>query len=188
MSRIAFRPAGPEVDAVLVHEWGHQPHVSPWWPELAVSLAEVGDYLAGQRALAHLRPWIALADGIPLGYVETYRAAEDPLADHYPARPGDQGWHVLVGPPEALGSGRPRAMVRELVLALFREPGAERVLCEPDARNGRMLSFCRRLGGQVEGLLDLPDKRAALVVWTRERTERLWPGAIAAGRPLGQAP
>lgn len=185
MSRIAFRPADPDGDAARLQGWGHQPHVSPWWPELRVSVDEVRDYLCGQRALPHLRPWIVLGDGAPLGYVETYRAAEDPLADHYRALPGDRGWHVLVGPPEAIGGGLPRLMVRELVLALFREPGAERVLCEPDARNGRMLSFCRRLGGVVEELLDLPDKRAALVVWTRERTERLWPGAIAAGRPLG---
>ena len=42
---------------------------------------------------------------------------------------------------------------------------AARVVCEPDLRNTRMLAFCRSLGGEVQATLELPDKRAALVVW-----------------------
>ena len=30
-----------------------------------------------------------------------------------------------------------------------------------------MLAFCRALGGEVRETLELPDKRAALVVWER---------------------
>ena len=39
------------------------------------------------------------------------------------------------------------------------------MVCEPDVRNTRMLAFCRALGGEVRATLELPDKRAALVVW-----------------------
>ena len=40
-------------------------------------------------------------------------------------------------------------------------------MCEPDVRNARMLAYCAALGGEVHAELDLPDKRAALVVWER---------------------
>ena len=42
-----------------------------------------------------------------------------------------------------------------------------RTVCEPDVRNARMLAFCRGLGGEVQMELELPHKRAALVVWER---------------------
>ena len=143
----------------------NEPHVAEWW-DLAGSPDEVRAYLAAQVALPHLEPWIAYADGVPFAYVETYRAAEDPLAEHYRAR-----------------AGRPR-----LARARRREPtswapacrassgassssGCSRTasacVCEPDERNARMLAFCRALGGEVRATLELPDKRAALMVWER---------------------
>lgn len=177
MSAITLVPADPDAHLELVHGWMQQPHVVPWW-ELAGPREPVRAYLAGQRALPHLDPWIALADETPFAYVETYRAAEDPLAGHYEALPGDRGWHVLVGPPEFLGSGVPRELAREVIVRLMREPGAQRVVCEPDERNARMVAFCRALGGEVVASLDLPDKRAALVVWTRADVAARWPEAL----------
>lgn len=165
MSTVTLTAADPVRDAALVHGWMQEPHVIPWWG-LDGPLAPVADYLAAQCALPHLDPWIAWSGGEPFAYVETYRAADDPLADHYPAEPGDRGWHVLVGPAAYLGSGVPRELGRTVVRGLFDEPGATRVVCEPDLRNARMIAFCERLGGRVVAELDLPDKRAALVVWT----------------------
>lgn len=180
MSAIAFAPATCERHLALLHAWMQEPHVVPWWG-LAGGVEPVRAYLEGQRTLAHLEPWVVSDRGTPFAYVETYRAAQDPLADHYPAQPGDRGWHVLVGPASYLGSGVPAAMARELILRLLREPGASRVVCEPDLRNVRMIAFCRRLGGELAAELDLPDKRAALLIWTREAVEARWPGAL--GRP-----
>ncbi len=165
MSGITLTAVDPGRDLALVHAWMQEPHVIPWWG-LDGPPAGVAGYLAAQCALPHLTPWIARAGDEPFAYVETYRAAEDPLAAHYPAEDGDRGWHVLVGPASYLGSGVPRALGREVVRRLFDEPGATRVVCEPDVRNTRMIAFCERLGGTVVDELDLPDKRAALVVWT----------------------
>ena len=83
---------------------------------------------------------------------------DDPLAAYYDALPDDLGFHLLVTR-AFVGSGAARRLVRQLL----EHPG--RLVCEPDARNERMLAFCRALGGEVRGFLDLPDKRAALVVW-----------------------
>jgi RimJ/RimL family protein N-acetyltransferase len=146
--------ADPDAHLDLVDGWMREPHVAPWWGPPA----DVRAYLESQVALPHSQPWIATTDGVPFGYVETYRADEDPLAAHYDARPGDRGFHLLVGA-EWVGTGAARRLVRRLL-----EPGG-RVVCEPDVRNTRMLAFCRALGGEVRAELELPDKRAALVVW-----------------------
>jgi RimJ/RimL family protein N-acetyltransferase len=151
----------PDVHVELVHGWMNEPHVAQWW-DLAVGPAEVRAYLSGLR---HLKPWIAYADGVPFGYVETYVVAEDPLAEHYRAQPGDQGFHLFVGEPAFLGTAASRELGRVVVERLLEE--GERVVCEPDVRNGRMLAYCHALGGEVRAELDLPDKRAALVVWER---------------------
>jgi RimJ/RimL family protein N-acetyltransferase len=153
--------ADPDEHLALLHAWMNEPHVSEWWA-LAGSPDEVRAYL---DALGHLEPWIAYADGVPFAYVETYRVAADPLAEHYRALPDDHGWHVLVGEAGYLGTGVPRELGRVVVDRLLQ--AGERVVCEPDIRNARMLAFCAALGGEVQAELELPDKRAALVVWER---------------------
>jgi siderophore synthetase component len=162
-TRIELVAVDPEIHLDLVHGWMNEPHVAEWWG-LAGSKEAVRAYLATQVALRHLEPWIAYADGVPIGYVETYGAAEDPLAAHYLARASDRGWHILVSASH-VGTGVARELGRFVVDRLFEE--GERVLCEPDERNERMLAFCRALGGERRATLELPDKRAALMVWER---------------------
>jgi RimJ/RimL family protein N-acetyltransferase len=156
--------ADPDEHLTLVHGWMNEPHVAEWW-NLAGSPEVVRSYLAGQAASEHLDPWIACSDGVPFAYVETYRAFDDPLAEHYTASPGDRGWHILVGDAAFLGTGATRALGRHVIERLLDE--GERVVCEPDVRNARMLAYCRALGGEVRAELDLPDKRAALFMWER---------------------
>jgi RimJ/RimL family protein N-acetyltransferase len=156
--------ADPDAHLELLHGWMNAPHVDEWWRS-AGTRDEVRAYVQRQLDLPHVQPWVASSDGVPFAYVETYRAAEDPLAEHYEARAGDRGWHVFVGEPSFMGTGVPRELGRVVVERLFAE--GDRVLCEPDERNARMLAFCRALGGEVRASLDLPDKRAALVVWER---------------------
>jgi len=167
VSEIALRPVVLDADVALVHGWMQQPHVAAWW-ELAGSVERVAAYLRGQAALAHLRCWIASERGRPFAYVETYVVSGDPLGACYAAQPGDRGFHLLVGPPELLGTGAARRLVRHVLAFLLAEPGATRVVCEPDLRNGRMLAFCRALGGRTLATLDFDGRRVALVGWTEQ--------------------
>lgn len=168
MTAVAFRPLDLDADVELVHGWMQQPHVAPWW-ELEGPLELVRDFLERQARLVHLDQWIVTDDErLPFAYVETYRVPEDPIAAYYDARPGDRGFHLLVGPPELLGSGMAQALVRQLVTRLLGQFGIERIVCEPDARNARMITLCRSLGGEVMATLDLPDRRRVLIGWTSE--------------------
>ncbi len=167
MTQIALRPLALEADAELVHGWMQEPHIAPWW-ELAGPLEGVRAYLRGQLALEHLDCWIASEDGRPFAYVETYVVVGDPLARHYAALPGDRGFHLLVGPPQLLGSGAARRLLRHVLAQLLAAPGTTRVVCEPDVRNARMLAFCRALGGAPIATLDLDGRRAELIAWTEQ--------------------
>jgi len=168
VTAVAFRPLDLDADVELVHGWMQQPHVAPWW-ELEGPLELVRSYLERQARLAHLDQWVVTDDERrPFAYVETYRVAEDPIAAYYDARPGDRGFHLLVGPPELLGSGMAQALVRGLVARLLGRLGIERVVCEPDARNARMITLCRSLGGEVIATLDLPGRRRVLIGWASE--------------------
>ncbi len=177
MTGITLEPAAVDLHADLLHGWMNQPHVVPWW-EIDRSPAGVRAYLEAQLALPHLDPWIARDDGRPVGYVETYQAAADPLARYYPATAGDRGWHVLVGPPELIGTGVARRLGRTVMTRLLDDPDADRVVCEPDARNVRMIRLCLRLAHVPLAQLQLPDKRALLLGCTRAQFAARFPAEL----------
>ncbi|NDL60624.1 GNAT family N-acetyltransferase [Phytoactinopolyspora mesophila] len=180
--RIGVAPVEVDRHAELIHDWMNRPHVVPWW-QLDRPLDDVRAYL---RGLTHLQPWLVAADGVPFGYVETYRATEDPLSSHYRARPTDVGWHLLVGPQEFIGTGTPRLLGRAMLAYLLgvhddaRSDGhrhrGDRVVCEPDIRNTRMHAYCRKLGFRSIGEAELPDKKALLMACERTDFTRAWPG------------
>ncbi|MDA0185423.1 GNAT family N-acetyltransferase [Solirubrobacter phytolaccae] len=153
-------PLTPKIELVaadvthyaLLEAWMREPRVAQWWGEL-------DDIHVYMGALSHVEPWVVYADGEPIGYVETYDVMADPLAKQYAAHPDDRGFHILVDE-RAAGTGVPRALVRHLVAQ-----NVGRTVCEPDVRNARMLAFCKSLGGEVVAELELPHKRAALVMW-----------------------
>jgi RimJ/RimL family protein N-acetyltransferase len=176
---LRFEVADPDRHAALLHDWMHQPHVAPWWGADR-DLDATAAYVHRQRTSGHLVPWIVAhgpdPDGQPFGYTELYRPAEDPLADHFPLTASDRGWHVFVGPPEVLGTGLPRLLGRAVLARLLTIPGVDRVVCEPDELNERMLAFCRALGYEQLATLDLPDKQAALLACTHTAFDARWPG------------
>jgi acetyl CoA:N6-hydroxylysine acetyl transferase len=168
--RASFRLLDPAGDLELVHGWMHQPHVVPFW-RLDVDRAELAAYLGRAAADDHQQVLIGSVDGEPVSYWECYWAARDPLAGHYPAEPADQGVHLLIGPPERTGRGLGRQLLAAVVAwQLDREPATRRVVAEPDVRNRRMIHVFERCGFRRAGELDLPDKRAALMVHERGAT------------------
>ncbi|MGH9212041.1 MAG: GNAT family N-acetyltransferase [Acidimicrobiales bacterium] len=176
---LEFAIADPDRHTDLLYDWLRRPHVAPWWGTER-DRQQTSAYLARQLATGHLLPWVVAAGGVPFGYVETYRAAEDPLASYFPLDDTDRGWHVLVGPPAQLGTGLPRLLGRAVLAYLLSDWAVERVVCEPNERNARMLGFCRALGYERLATLDLPDKRAALMACTRPAHAAHWPADLEA--------
>ncbi|MER8186200.1 GNAT family N-acetyltransferase [Kitasatospora sp. NPDC094015] len=163
-----LRPVDPAADLALLAAWMNDPAVDAYW-ELAGPPATTARHLAAQLdGDGRSVPCVGLLDGVPVGYWEVYRADLDPLALHYPARPHDTGLHLLLGPAEARGRGLGGLLLAALAdRILARRPRCEQVVAEPDVRNAPSLRAFRKAGFDRCAALDLPGKRAALMVRRR---------------------
>ncbi|MGH3327369.1 MAG: GNAT family N-acetyltransferase [Streptomycetales bacterium] len=167
----ALHPVEPERDLDLLYAWMNDPVVARFW-ELAVSRQRIAGYLCDRIGSAgrppYLEPYLGSLDGAPMSYFELYRADLDPLAAHYPARPFDAGVHLLLGPPHARGRGLGAVLLHAVSgWQLASCPQATRVVAEPDVRNVASVRAFGRAGFRRAADIDLPRKRAALMVRDR---------------------
>ncbi|MDX2544503.1 GNAT family N-acetyltransferase [Streptomyces sp. WI04-05B] len=169
-------PAGPfrllpvriERDLPLVGRWINDPTVATFW-ELAgterVTEAHLRSQLDGDGRSV---PCLGVLEGTPMSYWEIYRADLDPLARHYPARPHDTGVHLLLGGVADRGRGLGGVLLRAVAdLVLDNRPRCGRVVAEPDLRNTPSVSAFLSAGFRFSAEVDLPAKRAALMVRDR---------------------
>ncbi len=164
-------PVRIERDLPLISGWMNDPAVAAFW-ELAgprsVTEQHVRSQLAGD---GRSMPCVGVLEGTPMSYWEIYRADLDPLARHCPARPHDTGIHLLIGHAADRGRGLGTALLRAVAdLVLDRRPACARVVAEPDIRNTPSVSAFLSAGFRFSAEVDLPAKRAALMV--RDRSLR----------------
>ncbi|MGW6542969.1 GNAT family N-acetyltransferase [Streptomyces massasporeus] len=169
--RFNLVPVRLERDLPLIGRWMNDPAAAAFW-ELAgpqeVTQAHLRAQLAGDGRSV---PCIGVLDGGPMSYWEIYRADLDPLARHYPARPHDTGIHLLVGGAAHRGRGLGGLLLRAVAdLVLAQRPTCTRVIAEPDMRNTPSVAAFLTAGFRFSAEVDLPAKRAALMV--RDRFHR----------------
>jgi len=162
-----FRCVDAVSDGPLLHSWVTQPYAAFWGMQSATVEAVVKEYSKIQ-ATGHHHAVLGLDGGVPAFLMEEYLPSSSPLAAAYAAQHGDIGMHLLVAPP----SGAPRpgyttAVMDAVLERLFLDPGVERVVVEPDARNAKIHVLNERLGFQPAGIITLPDKEALLSFCTR---------------------
>ncbi|MPY55482.1 GNAT family N-acetyltransferase [Streptomyces acidicola] len=161
-------PVRVERDLPLISRWMNDPAVAAFWklagPQ-SVTEGHLRHQLAGDgRSI----PCLGLLDGTPMSYWEVYRADLDPLARHYPARPHDTGVHLVIGGVADRGRGIGSALLRAFAdLVLDKRPSCARVIAEPDLRNTPSIAAFLSAGFRFSAEVDLPDKRAALMVRDR---------------------
>ena len=163
---LAFRPVELIRDLELLHAWMHQAHVIPFW-KLDLPYHAFRQHL--QRALQdpHQTLYLGLLEGVPMSYWECYWAADDIIGRYYPVHPDDQGVHLLIGPSDYLGKGMALPLLNAVVRGLFAHSDTQRVVAEPDSRNAKMIHVFKRCGFEPQRLVDLPDKRALLMLCDR---------------------
>ncbi|MFI6447470.1 GNAT family N-acetyltransferase [Kitasatospora sp. NPDC050543] len=168
-----LRPVRLPADLPLLVDWMNDPEVAAFW-ELDGPPATTEQHLREQLdGDGRSVPCLGLLDGTPMSYWEVYRADLDPLARHYPARPHDTGVHLLLGPSRARGRGLGSTLLAALAERILDvRPRCRRVVAEPDVRNLPSVRAFERAGFHVAAELDLPTKRAALMI----RPRRAVPG------------
>lgn len=161
-------PVSLDRDLPLVHAWMNDPAVAEFW-ELAGPRHRTADHLRAQLdGDGRSVPCLGVLDGTPMSYWEIYRADLDPLALHCPVLPHDTGIHLLLGAAGDRGRGLGSALLRAVAdLVLDRRPACARVVAEPDHRNTPSLAAFLGAGFRYAAEVDLPGKRAALMIRDR---------------------
>ncbi|MFJ6523171.1 GNAT family N-acetyltransferase [Streptomyces filamentosus] len=164
-------PVRLERDLPLLTRWMNDPAVAAFW-ELAGPDTVTADHVRAQlEGDGRSVPCLGVLDSTPMSYFEIYRADLDPLARAYPARPHDTGVHLLLGDVANRGRGMGTALLRAVAdLVLDHRPRCTRVVAEPDIRNTPSVSAFLGGGFRYAAEIDLPDKRAALMI--RDRSLR----------------
>ncbi|MGW0814634.1 GNAT family N-acetyltransferase [Streptomyces viridiviolaceus] len=164
-------PVRLQRDLALISRWMNDPAVAAFWeltgPQ-SVTEHHVRAQLTGDGRSV---PCIGVLEGTPMSYWEIYRADLDALARHYPARPHDTGIHLLIGDHADRGRGIGATLIRAVAdLVLDQRFTCARVLAEPDLRNTPSVAAFLSAGFRFSAEVDLPAKRAALMV--RDRSLR----------------
>ncbi|WP_276299846.1 GNAT family N-acetyltransferase [Halorussus lipolyticus] len=167
---VSFRPVEMS-DLGMLHSWLNEEHVLPDW-SLNDPLPKFQNTLEGKLADDHMTPYIGHLDHVPMSYFEAYWAIDDVIADYYDADPADQGFHMLLGPPEYLGHGYAESLMRAMLQMQFRHPETDRVVGEPDVRNETVHSILKRVGFEPRCEIEMDEKTALLMVCERERFEQ----------------
>jgi len=154
----SLRPLDPDRDLDLVHSWMNDPEVACFWKK-AWRRDQIASYLHEQDHSTHSSPYLG----------ELYRADLDPLAKYYAAREHDAGVHLLLGPAQCRGRGLAVDLLRTVTTwQLEADPRASRVIGEPDVENERVIRVGELAGFRRAMDIELPHKRAALMIRDRE--------------------
>ncbi|MEV0372370.1 GNAT family N-acetyltransferase [Streptomyces sp. NPDC050636] len=172
-------PAGPfalvpvrlDRDLARISRWMNDPAVAAFW-ELAGPPESTAAHLRAQLdGDGRSVPCLGVLDGVPMSYWEIYRADLDPVARYYRARPQDTGVHLLIGGAGDRGRGLGATLLRATAdLVLDHRPHCGRVIAEPDLRNTPSVAAFLSAGFRYAEEIELPDKRAALMI--RDRAHR----------------
>ncbi len=166
--RLTLRVCEHARDVERLYTWMHCERVARFWQQNKPR-EELSDWLAKRLAEPHRLSLIGELDGEAFGYFELYWTPEDVLGDYYDWQAFDRGLHVLVGEEDFRGAHFVDAWMTGLEhYAYLSEPRTERVVLEPDAGNARIFRHLERLGLFSQREFDLPDKRAMLVMGTRQ--------------------
>ncbi|MCQ4082966.1 acetyltransferase [Streptomyces sp. RB6PN25] len=155
-------------DLPTVTGWMNDPAVAEFW-ELSgppdITEKHLREQIDGDGRSV---PCLGVLDGTPMSYWEIYRADLDPVARYYPVRPNDTGIHLLIGRVADRGRGLGSALLRTVAdQVLDHRPGCARVIAEPDLRNNPSVAAFLTAGFRFAAEIDLPEKRAALVIRDR---------------------
>ncbi len=149
--------------------WLARPHLQRWWREQDLSTAALREkYLPRIAGADAARPFLALLDGEPVGYVQVYDvAAGDPSWWPDAPGPGVVGIDQFLADGDRLGRGLGTAMVAAFTQRLFADPAVTEIRVDPRPDNRRAIRCYEKAGFRDRGPITTPDGPARMMVLER---------------------
>ena len=166
-----------EADLPMLHEWLKRAHVREWWAgdEADLPFEEIRTrYLPRVMAEERVTPYVALLDGRPVGYAQSYVAMGSGGGWWEDIRdPGVRGIDQFLCEASDLGKGIGTQLVGALVAKLFEDPAVTRVQTDPDPRNARAIRCYEKAGFRAVGTIRTPDGDALYKIGRASCRERV---------------
>lgn len=167
LGRVTTAVLDPDADLDVVHRWVTAPGTE-FWGLGELSRAELREVYEYVDTLATHHAFLVRRDDEPVALLQTYDPSRDPVGACYPVRAGDTGVHLLVGGRGAPTPGFVTRLMASIVDLVFAQPGARRIVVEPDVRNVRAVARMVRTGFEMGPEIVLPTKSAQLAFLPRE--------------------
>lgn len=171
---VLIRPLSLEQDIALLHDWLNRDYAR-FWGLQGQSLAQVHANFSATLAQPGSEVLIGelAATGERKFLFESYDIRFDRMSPYLGARPGDRGFHVLLGPPEPPLPAAAFYTLQGLAAWIFRDPKVQRLVCEPDVRNQKVLVRLAQGGFSFGRVIHMPHKSALLAYLSRADFERM---------------
>lgn len=154
-------------DAPLIHRWVTQEYAR-FWGMQNDTLQQVADFYQQLTASDPQAAIIGLCNNEPVFLMEFYRAQQDEVGKHYPARADDYGMHILLAPAHKPLPQFSWQVFSTVMDYLFSLPQVQRVVVEPDVRNEKIHRLNKRAGFRYQHTIDMGHKTAWLAFCQRE--------------------
>lgn len=143
-----------EADLPLMHRWRNNPAITRWWeavPEYAAIVAKYTPRISGEEAV---HPYIALADAVPIGYLQWCRLDKVPGHAAEGMAEGSAAVDLFIGEDayrgRGIGAAMLRAFLREIV---FAEQDIRTCFIDPDPENATAIRSYERVGFRPLGVV-----------------------------------
>ena len=162
-----------EDDIVLLHRWLRRSHVVEWWggDDAGLTVDETrAKYLPRLLERQGVRPYIAMLQGQPIGWTQSYVAMGAGGGWWVQETdPGVRGIDPFLCDARDLDQGLGTRMVKAFAEMLFADPAVTRIQTDPAPDNLRAIRCYEKAGFRPRGHIATSDGPALLMVQDRSR-------------------
>jgi RimJ/RimL family protein N-acetyltransferase len=154
---ITFKPL-EESDFSSIESWLQEPHVKKTWGD--ERWEESYEKYLFRISSDSIKQFIIQDDDSSIGYIQYYWAS----------RVGDGWWEgvdsntvgfdLYIGNTNYLGKGYGKAVLKNFIEMLFKDPDVKRIIADPTPTNEKIINLLKKLGFASTGIIQTPDGEA----------------------------
>lgn len=163
---VCIRPFDIDRDLEMVHEWFHREHAKAIW-QMNWPIAKLETFYRTLLPNRWTHAYIGEINGKPTFNFEVYWATRDIVGDYFDVLPSDYGTHLFIAPTDKREKF-PSLTMQSILDWLFAQDKVGRLVGEGAVESMAALMNKIHVGFRLQGIIDMPHKRAHLNFCYRE--------------------